>query len=216
MTLTPLDKHDPRLRQVCAELTRTELKTKQQQLEIDALLDFVYGRVNKTAQGSRRDSKRPTTVGLAGNQVGIMKQVCVVDLSIGRQGYSDLYVLINPKISWSSKSFVMKPEGCVNFDSIWGVTRRSREIKLQAMDRSGNEMSLRLTGWPAVLVQHEVDHLYGRLFIDRLPDPAKAHNVPKDKFQEYKKIKPANWVDFVDVTKEAVTLPETYQPGMGS
>jgi peptide deformylase len=214
MTLTPLDKNDPRLRQVCAKLTRSQLHTKQQQLEIDALLDFVYGRVNKTANGARRDPTRPTTVGLAGNQVGIMKQICVLDLSIGRQGYNDMQVLINPRITWCSKPIVVKPEGCVNFSNIWGLTHRARTVKVEAWDRSGNEVVYKLTGWPAALAQHEVDHLYGRLFIDRLPDPAKAHNVPKDRYAEYKKVRPANWADFIDVSKEAVRLPETYQPGM--
>jgi peptide deformylase len=215
MTLTPLDKQDPRLRQVCAKLTRPQLRTKQQQLEIDALLDFVYGRVNKNARGMRRDPKRPTTVGLAGNQVGIMKQICVVDLSIGHQGYSDMHVLVNPRVTWCSKSILIKPEGCVNFADIWGLTHRSRIVKVEAWDRSGNEVSFRLQGWPAALLQHEIDHLYGRLFIDRLPDPSKAHMVPKEKYAEYKKVKPDNWTDYADVSKYAVTLPDSYQPGMG-
>jgi peptide deformylase len=214
MMLTPLDQNDPRLRQPCAELTRVQLRDKQQQLEIDALLDFVYGHVNKTANGTRRDAGRPTTVGLAGNQVGIMKQICVVDLSIGRQGYTDIHVLINPRIIWSSKSVVVKPEGCVNFPEIWGLAHRARSVKVAAMDRSGNELELKLSGWPAALVQHETDHLYGRLFIDRLSDPSKAHHVPTDKYSLYRRVKPVNWEEFVDVSKESVPLPYFYQPGM--
>lgn len=216
MTLAPLDRHDPRLRQVCAELTRTQLREKQQQLEIDALLDFVYGRVNKTVSGTgggRRDPSRPTTVGLAGNQVGIMKQICAVDLSIGRQGYSDMYLLINPRITWASKAVVKKPEGCVNFPEIWGVTRRSRSVKVAGLDRSGNEIEFKLEGWPAVLAQHEIDHLYGRLFIDRLEDPSRAHHVTVEKYMLYRKVKPGNWDEYIDVSKEAVPLPDLYQPG---
>ena len=213
MTLTPLDQHDPRLRQVCAELSRSQLREKQQQLEIDALLDFVFGRVNKTAGNIRRDPDRPTTVGLAGNQVGIMKQICAVDLSIGRQGYSDMYLLINPRITWASKALTTKPEGCVNFPEVWGVTHRSKSVKVAGMDRSGNEVEFKLEGWPAVLAQHEIDHLYGRLFIDRLEDPSKAHHVPAEKYTLYRKVKPANWNEYIDVSKEAVPLPDLYQPG---
>jgi len=213
--LAPLDQHDPRLRQVCAELTRLQLRDKKQQLEINALLDFVYGKVNKTAGGVRRDPGRPTTVGLAGNQVGILKQICAVDLSIGRQGYTDIHVLVNPRIVWSSKSMIEKPEGCVNFPEIWGVTHRARSIRLRAMDRSGNEIELKLTGWPAVLAQNEIDHLYGRLFIDRLPDPKKAHYVPSGSYTDYRRAKPANWSEYIDVSKQAVPLPESYQPGVG-
>jgi peptide deformylase len=212
MTLMPLDQHDPRLRQVCAVLTKAELRDRQQQLEIDALLDFVYGKVNKTTAGVRRDPTRPTTVGLAGNQVGIMKQICAVDLSIGHKGYSDMYLLVNPRITWSSKVVVSKPEGCINFPEIWGETKRARRVRLAALDRSGNALELELAGWPAVLVQHEIDHLNGRLFIDRLPDPSKAHFVPTDQYQTYRKVKPANWERYVDVSLEAVPLPEHYQP----
>lgn len=213
MTLTPLDQHDPRLRQTCATLTKAQLRDRQQQLEIDALLDFVYGMVNKDLPGVRRNPGLPTTVGFAGNQAGIMKQICAVDLSIGRQGYSDMYVLVNPKVVWSSKSVVEKPEGCVNFPEVWGLTHRSRSVKVEALDRSGNEIELKLTGWPAVLLQHEIDHLNGRLFIDRLPDPSKAHLVSKGDYESYKKAKPAHWSKYIDVSKEAVTLPELYQSG---
>ena len=81
------------------------------------------------------------------------------------------------------------------------------------MDRSGNEVELKLTGWPAVLVQHEIDHLHGRLFIDRLDDPTRAHHVPHDKYTLYRRVKPANWTEYIDVSKEAVPLPDLYQPG---
>ena len=142
-----------------------------------------------------------------------MKQICAVDLSIGRQGYSDMYVLVNPRVVWASKSVVAKPEGCVNFPEVWGITHRSRSVKVQALDRSGNELELKLSGWPAVLLQHEIDHLNGRLFIDRLPDPSKAHHVAEGEYPAYRKVKPANWTHFVDVSIEAVPLPELYQSG---
>ncbi len=177
------------------------------------MLDFVYGGINKTQAGARRDPRRPTTVGLAGNQVGIMKQICVVDLSIGHQGYSDVHVLVNPRITWWSKSMVSKAEGCVNFPTIWGQTRRSRSIKVSAMDRSGNKIELKLEGWPAVLLQHEIDHLYGRLFIDRLPDTKHAHYVPREDYVSYRQVKPEKWTKFVDVGLEAIPLPDDFQAG---
>ena len=203
MTLTPLDQRDPRLRQVCARLAKGQLRDKQQQLEIDALLDFVRGVVNKTQPGVRRDPSRPNTVGLAANQVGIMKQIVVVDLAIGRQGYTDLHVLVNPEIAWISKAMVYKPEGCVNFPEVWGVPERSRSIKIGAYDRSGNELVLKLTGWPAVLMQHEIDHLYGRLFIDRLPDPSHAHLVRPNELVEYRRGR-GEWTQYVDVSQSVV------------
>jgi len=204
MTLTPLDQHDPRLRQRCAALTRPQLRSREQQLEIDALLDYVTGVVTYDTPGQKRDSTRPRTVGLSANQAGIMKQICVVDLAIGRRGYNDLHVLINPRVVWRSKSRVERTEGCVNFPTTWGLTSRARSMKVEAWDRSGNELALKLTGWPANLLQHEIDHLEGLLFIDRMPDPEHAHLVHPHEYQLYRKIKPAEWQSFVDMSREAV------------
>jgi peptide deformylase len=212
MVLSPLKQEDPRLRQNCAPLTKSQLRSREQQLEIDAIVDFMYAESGKTLSGEGRRQSIPTTVGLSANQVGIMKQICVVDLSIGRRGYSDVYILINPKLTWWSKALVERPEGCVNFEHIWGITQRSRSVRVQALDRSGNELELRLTGWPATLLQHEVDHLEGRLFIDRLPDPAKAHYVDSEDFSSYHKAKPIDWIKLVDVSSQAVSLPASYHP----
>jgi peptide deformylase len=205
MILTPLAQNDPRLRQVCAPLTKSQLRTREQQAEIDALLDFVYGRPNKTTQSAlHQDRSQPNTVGLSANQVGIMKQICIADLSVGQRGYSDVYVLVNPKIASRSKAELEKPEGCVNFETVWGITRRSRSVRVTALDRSGNEIELKLVGWPAILMQHEIDHINGHLFIDRLPDPTKAHLVEEDDYAAYRKMKPSDWQNFVDVSAQVV------------
>jgi peptide deformylase len=207
MTLMPLDQHDPRLRQRCAPLSRPQLRTREQQLEIEALLDYVRGVANKDTANVRREQSRPSTVGLSANQAGIMKQVCVVDLSIGRKGYTDLHVLVNPKITWKSKAKVTRTEGCVNFPSTWGITNRAASVKVSAWDRSGNELSLRLSGWSASLLQHEIDHLEGLLFIDRMPDPAHAHHVDPSEYPAYRRLKTGQWHSYVDMSREAV-LPE--------
>jgi peptide deformylase len=211
MTLTPLKELDPRLRQVCALLTKSQLRNREQQLEIDALLSFVYGVSHKKSPTSVNDKALPNTVGISASQLGIMKQICVVDLSIGKRGYTDIYVLINPQIHWSSKTTAERPEGCVNFQTTWGITRRSSSVKVSALDRSGNELDLKLSGWPATLIQHEIDHVNGRLFIDRLPDPTKAHFVEPNEYKKYHSTKPTLWDKFVDVTPQAITLPPLYQ-----
>jgi hypothetical protein len=68
----------------------------------------------------------PIPLGWPAIRSGIMKQICIVDLSIGRTGYSDLYILVNPKITWRSKGRVTKPEGCVNFPDL-GRNRSRRD-----------------------------------------------------------------------------------------
>ncbi len=203
MIFTPVSENDPRLRHECAELTKADLRMREQQVEIDALLDYVYGKSNKAVKGKVFDRTRPTTVGLSANQVGVMKQITIVDLSIGRKSYHDLHVLINPKIVSRSKAVVEKVEGCVNFKTIWGTTRRSRTVEVVAMDRSGNDISLKVTGWPAILLQHEVDHLAGRLFIDRLVDPTQADLVKQKEYDIYRKVK-ADWPRKTDVSSRIV------------
>jgi peptide deformylase len=212
MVLSPLKQEDPRLRQICAFVSKSQLRSREQQLEIDALVNFMYAEPGKILQSEGLRHSAPTTVGLSANQVGIMKQICAVDLSIGRRGYSDVYILVNPKLIWWSKALVERPEGCVNFDHVWGITQRSRSVRVSALDRSGNELELKLTGWPATLLQHEIDHLEGRLFIDRLKNPANAHYVADDDFSRYHKGKPNNWTKLVDVSSQAITLPAGYHP----
>jgi peptide deformylase len=112
-------------------------------------------------------------------------------------------VLVNPRIVWRSKTTVEKAEGCVNFTTIWGKTRRSNTVKVEAWDRSGNEIALKVTGWPAALLQHEVDHLNGRLFIDRLVDPTAADLVEVHEYDAYRKDK-GEWTKKVDVTKRVI------------
>ena len=204
LTLTPLDTHDVRLRQACAQLTRPQLRQRAQQLEIDALLDYVYGVNRKDLSDFSRHDQKPKTVGLSAPQVGIMKQITIVDLSIGRRGYHDIHVLLNPRLTWSSQTVVGRIEGCVNFETVWGETRRSRSIRIAALDRSGNEIEMKLSGWPATLMQHEIDHLHGHLFIDRLIDPRRAHLVTDSDFGDYRKAKSNEWEKVIDVSDQVV------------
>jgi len=203
MKIAVLTEDDPRLRQVCAPLSRRELHLKEQQIEIDGLLDYVYGRGNKGV-GEAQDKSSQSVVGLSANQVGVMKQIAIVDLSIGCKGYHDLHILINPRIVWRSKSVVSKNEGCVNFPTIRGTTKRSATVKVEALDRSGNEITLKVTGWAAVLLQHEVDHLNGHLFIDRLLDPTEADLVEAGEYINYRK-QMKTWTIKTDVSGRVIS-----------
>jgi peptide deformylase len=194
--LYPLKPDDPTLRKVCHTVNLPDLRHNSLQSDIENLLDYVHNSSNK---GDKRDRNRPSTVGLSANQVGLDLSITVVDLGIGHKSYNDLHVLINPMITWSSKTIIEHDEGCVNLDHIRGFVKRSSRIKLDAYDRSGNKISLDVHGWPAVLLQHEVDHLNGKLFIDKLEDPKKAFLVKDKQLLEYKKLK-KDWNKFIDVT----------------
>jgi peptide deformylase len=191
-----LESKNPLLRRICTEITKKELRHTKIQQEINALLEIVYGKNNK---GEKRNTNKAMTVGLSANQVGLMKRISVVDLAIGRKKISDVHVLINPEIVWHGKTVIEKTEGCVNLNHIWGKVKRYKRIRVKAIDRSGNEMLLSLSGWPAILLQHEIDHLNGTLFIDRLEDPKKALLIEDGDYKNYKKNK-KNWNKFIDVS----------------
>ncbi len=196
---------DPLLRTICEYLSPKELRLKKTQATIDDLLVFVFTKNNK---GDDHDRKKPTIIGLSANQVGIIKRICIVDLAVRKKEYSDVHVLINPNIIWYSKQQIHRREGCVNLPNIYGVVLRSKIIDVVFLDRWGNSYRARMKGWPAVLLQHEVDHLNGRLFIDRLSDPKKAHSVSDADLQSYKKSW-KTWKKFVDVSSLCKVISQT-------
>lgn len=141
--LSPLRPTNNLLREKAVEISLKRLRSKEVQSEIEQLLDFVYGHSNK---GDKRDRSVPSVVGLAANQLGLPYRIIIVDLGIGRKKYNDLHVLVNPEITWSSKSLIRKDEGCVNLKHIRGMAPRSKRVKVSCLDRSGNKINFDLNG----------------------------------------------------------------------
>jgi peptide deformylase len=195
-SLIALSPSDPVVRTVCEDLSPLELRSTKTQQCIEDLLHFVYQRNNK---GQSHNRQKPTIIGLSANQVGITKRICIVDLAVRKQKYSDVHVLINPHIVWRSKTTASRKEGCVNLPYIWGFVPRSCRVDVAFLDRWGNAYEMRAVGWAATLIQHEVDHLDGTLFIDHLPDPKKALHVTNEDFLLYKK-DPKSWKKYIDVS----------------
>jgi peptide deformylase len=195
---------DPILREISLEVTSKELKDKTFQQAVELLLDYVYGHNRKQSLRSdksdlKKERNKVRTVGLSANQVGMLKRISIVDMAIRHKGFNDIYCLINPEIIWRSKSIIEKQEGCVNLPGVFGIVSRSKTVKVKALDRSGNELVIKATGWPAILLQHEIDHLNGKLFIDHLENPKKAHKVLDKDIKEYRK-KHKSWDKFIDVS----------------
>lgn len=195
--LTPLEPKDKLLRQKCKRVSMKELQSAKFQDLIEQMLDIVYGRSNK---GEKQDLNMPMTVGLSANQIGIMKQISIVDMAIGNNSVSDVHVLINPKIIAHSKEKLRNREGCVNLPEIWGMVSRYKSVIVTALDRSGNKITIEAKNWAAVLLQHEIDHLNGYLFVDRLNDPKHAHFVKSDKMNKYRDHED-QWKVFKDVSE---------------
>lgn len=108
-------------------------------------------------------------VGLAAPQLGINKQLIVLHFDYDDQDYH--YQLLNPKIISHSveKTYLSSGEGCLSVDEkIDGFVVRNARITVRAVDISGKEVKLRLKGYPAIVMQHEIDHLNGIMFYDHI------------------------------------------------
>jgi peptide deformylase len=108
-------------------------------------------------------------VGLAANQVGVSLQVAVIDISSHEdEGKKHpLVVLINPEIL-SQEGSVTAEEGCLSVPDFSETVKRAARVKVRAKDRSGKPFEMEADGLMAKALQHEIDHLNGILFIDRL------------------------------------------------
>ncbi|MEY4511148.1 MAG: hypothetical protein RLZZ450_3270 [Pseudomonadota bacterium] len=105
-------------------------------------------------------------VGLAATQIGEAKQLFIIDVSSG-EGPSDLRIFINPefvktegKIEWE--------EGCLSFPGIHSDVTRAERVKMRAQDRHGKSFEIEADELMAIALQHEFDHLHGKLMIDHL------------------------------------------------
>lgn len=113
-------------------------------------------------------------IGLAATQVGVPKRVVVMDLS---EGKDSPMVLVNPEIKEKSGSEEME-EGCLSVPGFFETVRRAEQVVFQYLNLEGEEMEVRADGLLAVCVQHEIDHLDGKLFIDYL-SPLKQQRLRK-------------------------------------
>ncbi len=109
-------------------------------------------------------------VGLSANQIGLNKRMFVAYL-MDEKGIQHEYTLINPKIIRHSVSliYLSQSEGCLSVDrEIKGFVPRYERIKVKGFNLEGEEIELKLSGYPSIVVQHEIDHLNGIMFYDRI------------------------------------------------
>lgn len=100
-------------------------------------------------------------IGLAATQVGRIERICVVDVA------DDRYALVNPEIV-AQDGEQTGEEGCLSIPEIYGDVTRAKHVVVRALDRNGAPIELDATDLLARCLQHEIDHLHGRLFIDYL------------------------------------------------
>jgi peptide deformylase len=145
-TLTILEFPDPRLRTVAAPVTVFDAELKQ---FVADMFETMYA-----ANG----------VGLAATQVNVHQRVLVADMSDDR---NEPMVLINPEILEKDGSQVYQ-EGCLSFPGIYADVTRALKVKVKANDVDGKEVVIEVGGPLAVCIQHEMDHLAGKVFVDYL------------------------------------------------
>ena len=114
-------------------------------------------------------------VGLAAPQIGQPLQLAVIESlpeeneeGTAIENSRELFVIVNPRIVWESRDVVDGIEGCLSIPGYVGEVERPYAVRVRAQDRHGKPIKLRLKGWTARIFQHEIDHLKGVLFIDKL------------------------------------------------
>jgi peptide deformylase len=105
-------------------------------------------------------------VGLAATQVDVQKQIIVLDVTDDR---SDLRVFINPEIT-RREGVAVSQEGCLSVPGVYDNVERAESVTVTALDRNGARFTLNASGMLATCIQHEMDHLHGRVFVELLSD----------------------------------------------
>jgi len=127
-----------------------------------SLISNVDGKLAKFADDMLETMYTAPGVGLAASQVNFHKRLIVIDVT--EENKSPL-ILINPEIT-IREGDIETEEGCLSVPGFWETVMRSENIQLKAISREGEEFTLEAEGFLAVCIQHEMDHLEGKLFVD--------------------------------------------------
>jgi peptide deformylase len=162
--LTILRYPDPRLQQVAKPVAAVDARLRQ-------LADAMFATMYEAAG-----------IGLAATQVNVHERLIVIDASETRD---QPLVLINPEIVWASAETRLGEEGCLSVPGIYDGVERSLAVRVEALDLDGKRQTHEAEGMLAVCIQHEMDHLMGKVFVDYL-SPFKRNRI-KAKMVKQKK-----------------------------
>ena len=124
-------------------------------------------------------------VGLAATQVDVHEQLVVIDTS---DTGSDLRVFINPELLWASEEKQIYDEGCLSVPGVYDGVERPARVKVRALDADGNPFEVDADGLLAVCIQHEMDHLKGKVFVEYL-SPLKRNRIKAKLLKEERELK---------------------------
>ncbi len=103
--------------------------------------------------------------GLAAPQIGVLKKLVVIDI---RDEPSTLYKMINPRIVWASEEMIDSKEGCLSLPGIRDTVNRHEKVRVEYYDENFEKQTVEGEGFLSCCLQHEIDHLSGKLYIDHL------------------------------------------------
>ncbi len=174
-----VDCHDPILDRTSEPLTLEEIHDPDTQSFLDKMIRF--------ANGEQSDQQKHVLVGLAAPQIGHSIRVILVDVGAdGKGGVSQLQCYINPEIIEVSKETNEWYEGCYSTGLVKGIVRRPSQVTIRALDQQGREIEETHTGYVARIFQHEIDHLNGVRFPDRVPENEVLHIVKAEEMPAYR------------------------------
>ena len=130
-------------------------------------LENIDGRVQEMIDSMASTMYEAPGIGLAAIQVGWGKSLLIYDISPPEED-SELKVIVNPKIIEYEGEFLSEEEGCLSVPDFRSDVKRAAKILVEGADRDGNPLRIDTEGLLAIVLQHEIDHLNGTLFIDRI------------------------------------------------
>lgn len=136
---------------------------------------FTKKEVNELVTRMRRVMKAANGVGLSANQIGLPYRMFVAEVP-DAQGTMKFYAVFNPKIEKVSEETVPYEEGCLSVPGVWGDVTRPARVVVSGFDKNGKPAKVKAWGLLARVFQHEMDHLNGKLFIDRTKALRKISN----------------------------------------
>ncbi|HUC01809.1 MAG TPA: peptide deformylase [Candidatus Paceibacterota bacterium] len=127
---------------------------------------FTRKEINDLIMRMQRAMHAANGIGLSANQIGLTFSVFVAEVP-DAQGGTKFYAVFNPKIEKSSKELITFEEGCLSVPGKWGDVTRSEQIIVSGYNKMGKPVKVKAWGLLSRVFQHEIDHLNGKLFIDR-------------------------------------------------
>jgi peptide deformylase len=143
-----------------------------------ALVSVVDNSIRELLKDMEETMIAENGIGLAAPQIGISKQILIMDVPTnisvdgeeieGLEAYPNFFKMINPKISWASEQIATCQEGCLSVPGQFAPIKRPEKVRVKYLNENGESCETEFSHLQAACVQHEMDHLDGKLFVDYL------------------------------------------------